>query len=193
MIMRGQYLVGIMLLWGCVSNPAYGADAETVSIPKSEYEALKRDAESHRQRHDKGGLGRELTQVMGLRITPWKIIGWVAAFLFAGRWLVQMYYSRKAGRPVIPRVYWIVSMVASVLLLAYWTLSPQRASVGVLQNFFPVFVAGYNLYLDIRSSRDSGSPTDPTTGNGSSHGSEDCANESGASGQVAMAAGGVSG
>ena len=133
-------------------------DSETVRLSRPEYEALKRDAESHRRRHKEEGLGKALFYVGEIKVTPWKILGWLAAMLFAGRWLIQMHYSRKAGRPVIPRAYWVVSIVASLLLLSYWTLSPQRASVGVLQNLFPAFVAAYNLYLDIRYHRTNGTP-----------------------------------
>ncbi len=129
---------------------------ETIEISKTEYEALQHDAEAYRKRHRVEGMASQIIEVFGIRITPWKLLGYIAALLFSGRWFIQMYYSRKAGRPVIPRAYWVVSIVASLMLLSYWTLSPQRASVGVLQNLFPSFVAAYNLYLDIRYHRTNG-------------------------------------
>jgi len=138
------------------SVPKAVSVGETVELPRAEYRALKRDAELYRTQNRHEGLAIVLFTLFGVSVTPWKLLGYVAATLFAGRWLVQMYYSRKAGRPVIPRIYWVVSMVASVMLLSYWTLSPQRASVGVLQNLFPSFVAGYNLFLDIRYHRTNG-------------------------------------
>lgn len=86
----------------------------------------------------------------GLHITPWKLIGYVGALMFASRWLVQFMASRRAGRPVIPRLFWYMSIVGSLLVLAYFSLSNKRDSVGFLQNLFPAFTAGYSLWLDIR-------------------------------------------
>lgn len=83
-----------------------------------------------------------------LVITPWKLVGYLGVFLFAGRWFVQVVASRSNGRPVLPRLFWYMSMSGSVLLLIYFTFG-RNDSVGILSNLFPVFIAGYNLYLDI--------------------------------------------
>ena len=88
----------------------------------------------------------------GINVTWWKILGWTGVFMFTGRWLVQMHYSRKAGKPVIPRLYWFMSMAGSLILLCYFCMSPQKGTVGFLANFFPLFVAAYNLMLDLKSS-----------------------------------------
>lgn len=140
--------------------PVSTTPAEKVTITKGEYEKLKHDAQLYRQRHAREGLGDVIFsfKLFGteFNLTWWKVMGTVAALLFSGRWLVQMYYSRKAGKVVMPRLYWVLSIVASFMLLAYWILSPQRAMVGVLQNLFPAFVAVYNLYLDIRYHRTNG-------------------------------------
>ena len=42
--------------------------------------------------------------LFGVVLTPWKIIGYVGVFMFAGRWFVQMLATRKQGRPVVPRL-----------------------------------------------------------------------------------------
>ena len=86
----------------------------------------------------------------GLHVTAWKLIGYTGAFLFGGRWLVQFWASRRAGRPVIPRVFWYMSLVGSVMTLSYFMFSNKQDSVGVIQNLFPAFTAAYSLYLDIR-------------------------------------------
>jgi len=92
-------------------------------------------------------FGREVV------LTPWKIIGIVGAILFASRWLVQVYYSRLAGKPVTPRIFWVMSIIGSVMCLAYFTLSHKPDMVGVLQNLFPSVIAAYNLYLDLTHRR----------------------------------------
>ena len=89
----------------------------------------------------------------GLHITPWKLIGYVGTLMFGGRWLVQFVASRRAGKPVIPRLFWYMSIVGSLMTLSYFLFSAKQDSVGVLGNLFPAFTACYSLYLDIRHSR----------------------------------------
>jgi lipid-A-disaccharide synthase-like uncharacterized protein len=103
-----------------------------------------------------------LLDAYGVVITPWKLIGYLGVGLFAGRWFVQLHYSRKLRRPVVPTVFWVMSISGSVLLLAYFTFG-KNDSVGILSNLFPVGIAGYNLYLDVRHRRrrdDAGVSTD---------------------------------
>jgi lipid-A-disaccharide synthase-like uncharacterized protein len=87
--------------------------------------------------------------MFGVTITPWKLIGYTGVFLFAGRWFVQLAASKGAGRPVMPRLFWYMSALGSVLLLAYFIFG-KNDSVGILSNLFPLFVALYNLYLDTK-------------------------------------------
>ena len=86
----------------------------------------------------------------GLHMSPWKLIGLTGALMFGGRWLVQFVASRRQGKPVIPRLFWYMSLVGSVMTLAYFVFSAKQDSVGVIQNLFPAFTAAYSLYLDIR-------------------------------------------
>ena len=86
----------------------------------------------------------------GLHVTPWKLIGYSGALMFGGRWLVQFLASRRAGKPVIPRLFWYMSLLGSVMTLSYFMFSAKQDSVGVLQNLFPSFTAAYSLWLDIQ-------------------------------------------
>jgi len=88
----------------------------------------------------------------GVTLTPWKLVGYLGVLLFAGRWFVQMYYSRKYRKPVVPTTFWLMSISGSALLLAYFTFG-KNDSVGILSNLFPATVAFYNLYLDVRHKR----------------------------------------
>ncbi|MDL5052641.1 lipid-A-disaccharide synthase N-terminal domain-containing protein [Oscillatoria laete-virens NRMC-F 0139] len=47
-----------------------------------------------------------------------------------------------------PRVFWIMSLCGSILLLSYFIFG-KNDSVGILSNLFPSVIAIYNLYLDI--------------------------------------------
>ena len=86
----------------------------------------------------------------GIHMSPWKLIGLTGALMFGARWLVQFIASKRAGKPVIPRVFWYMSVVGSLMTLSYFLFSSKQDSVGVLQNLFPTFTALYSLYLDIR-------------------------------------------
>ena len=88
----------------------------------------------------------------GITVTPWKLVGYLGVLLFAGRWFVQLYYSRKLRRPVVPTVFWVMSITGSLLLLSYFIFG-KNDSVGVLSNLFPAGIASYNLYLDLANKR----------------------------------------
>jgi lipid-A-disaccharide synthase-like uncharacterized protein len=85
----------------------------------------------------------------GLYMSPWKLIGLTGALMFGGRRLVQFIASKRHGKPVIPRMFWYMSIVGSLMTLSYFIFG-KNDSVGVLQNLFPSFTACYSLYLDIR-------------------------------------------
>ena len=102
----------------------------------------------------------------GLRVTPWKLIGYAGALMFGGRWLVQLVASRRARRPVIPRLFWYMSLLGSLMTLSYFLFSAKQDSVGVLQNLFPTFTAAYMLWLDLRHRSREGAATDRTPGQG---------------------------
>ena len=85
----------------------------------------------------------------GIHMSPWKLIGWVGALMFGGRWLVQFIASRRAKKPVIPRLFWYMSIVGSLMTLSYFIFG-KNDSVGILQNLFPTFTALYSLHLDIK-------------------------------------------
>ncbi len=86
----------------------------------------------------------------GIHMSPWKLIGLTGALMFGCRWVVQFIASRRAGKPVIPRLFWYMSIVGSLMTLSYFIFSSKQDAVGILQNLFPAFTACYSLYLDIR-------------------------------------------
>jgi lipid-A-disaccharide synthase-like uncharacterized protein len=97
-------------------------------------------------------MNRLLIDAFGLHVTGWKLVGYLGVVLFAGRWFVQMAASRMHGRPVVPTVFWVMSITGSLLLLSYFVFG-KNDSVGILSNLFPAGVAGYNLVLDLRHKR----------------------------------------
>ena len=67
---------------------------------------------------EEGPLDQVILYVLGVAITPWKLVGYLGVLLFAGRWFVQMYYSQRHRRPVVPTVFWLMSISGSLLLLS---------------------------------------------------------------------------
>ncbi len=63
---------------------------------------------------------------------PWAIVGWVGQLVFSCRFIVQWIESEKQKKSVIPVSFWYLSIVGSLLLLAYGFYVKQ-----------PVYIAGY--------------------------------------------------
>ena len=64
--------------------------------------------------------------------------------------LIAEELRKRAGKPVIPRVFWYMSVLGSLMTLSYFAFSQKQDAVGIMQNLFPKFTAAYSLYLDIR-------------------------------------------
>lgn len=87
-------------------------------------------------------------------LTPWKAVGLLGSLLFTSRWFVQLYYTRKLKRVVMPLAFWWLSVAGSALLLAYFVIG-KNDSVGIISNFFPAFVSIYNLIVHLRHHKNS--------------------------------------
>jgi lipid-A-disaccharide synthase-like uncharacterized protein len=97
-------------------------------------------------------MNETLLTFLGIKLTAWKLVGFLGVILFGGRWVVQLWHSHKVGRSVIPRMFWIMSIIGCLLCLLYFTFG-KNDSVGILSYVTPLGVASYNLYLDITHSR----------------------------------------
>ena len=92
----------------------------------------------------------ELLQKLGeFELTPWKTVGLLGSVVFASRWFVQMYYTRKLKRVVMPVAFWLLSVFGSCLMLAYFIVG-KNDSVGIISTLFPAFVSVYNLSVHLR-------------------------------------------
>jgi len=91
-------------------------------------------------------------QFLGADVTPWKLVGYSGVFLFSGRWFVQMWASKRSKQVTMPRLFWYMSIVGSLLCLVYFIFG-KNDSVGILAYLFPAGVSCYNLYLDIAHKR----------------------------------------
>jgi lipid-A-disaccharide synthase-like uncharacterized protein len=90
--------------------------------------------------------------IFGITVTPWKLVGFLGALMFAGRWILQALATRRHGKPTIPRSFWIISLAGSAMVTSYFIWGKNDA-IGVLTNLLPASVAFYNLIMDIKSGR----------------------------------------
>lgn len=56
---------------------------------------------------------------LGIDWHSWKVIGWLGNAAFFSRFLVQWYATEKHQRVVVPALFWWLSLLGSLLLLAY--------------------------------------------------------------------------
>ncbi|TMQ26145.1 MAG: hypothetical protein E6K82_05400 [Candidatus Rokuibacteriota bacterium] len=73
-------------------------------------------------------------KLLGIDWSVWKIVGWLGNFVFFSRFVVQWYETEKRGRVVVPAAFWWLSMLGSLLLLAYSLR--QRDSVFIFAYAF---------------------------------------------------------
>jgi len=75
----------------------------------------------------------------------WMALGLAGQVVFGGRFLVQWVASERAGRSVIPHVFWYMSIIGSAILLAY--AIDKRDPVFILGQSAGFAVYMRNLYL----------------------------------------------
>lgn len=86
------------------------------------------------------------TNVLGITLNPWKIIGLSGSIIFGLRFLIQWVASERARKSVIPFGFWECSALGSFLLLSYFAIY-RHDSVGVLQSALPLPIYLRNLYF----------------------------------------------
>ncbi|KPK27829.1 MAG: hypothetical protein AMK69_09745 [Nitrospira bacterium SG8_3] len=64
----------------------------------------------------------------------WVGIGFVGQGLFFGRWLLQWVVSERKAESQIPVAFWYMSLIGSVIVLAY-----------AIHRLDPVFIAGQSV------------------------------------------------
>ena len=87
-----------------------------------------------------------VTEVLGIDMHPWKIVGLAGAAIFGARFVIQWIASERAKKSVIPFGFWECSALGSILTLSYWAIY-QKDSVGVIQTLIPLPIYLRNLYF----------------------------------------------
>jgi lipid-A-disaccharide synthase-like uncharacterized protein len=77
------------------------------------------------------------------------LVGYVAQAMFAMRFVVQWIASERAGRSVVPTIFWVFSIGGGLMLLGYAIY--RRDPVFIIGQAFGVFVYLRNLQFVMRS------------------------------------------
>jgi len=70
--------------------------------------------------------------------TVWTAVGFIGQTIFGMRFVIQWLASERARRSVVPVSFWHLSLVGTIILLAY-----------SIYRIDPVFIAGFSLNLVI--------------------------------------------
>jgi len=73
----------------------------------------------------------------------WHVVGTLGALIFYGRFYVQWFASERAGRSVMPILFWYMSCLGSVLLMVFAVAT--RSPLGALSQNFNLVPYGRNL------------------------------------------------
>ncbi|MBW1641676.1 MAG: lipid-A-disaccharide synthase N-terminal domain-containing protein [Deltaproteobacteria bacterium] len=77
--------------------------------------------------------------------TFWLVLGFCAQAMFAARFWVQWIASEKAGKSIVPMLFWYLSIFGSLLLLVYSIY--RKDPVFILGQATGIFIYTRNLYL----------------------------------------------
>jgi lipid-A-disaccharide synthase-like uncharacterized protein len=94
-------------------------------------------------------VGEYLHDVFVGNVDIWILIGYLAQFLFAMRFVVQWIASERAGRSVVPMAFWFFSIGGGLMLLGYALY--RKDPVFILGQAFGVFVYLRNLHFILRA------------------------------------------
>lgn len=83
--------------------------------------------------------------------TFWLGLGFLAQALFSARFLVQWIASEKAGRSIVPILFWYLSIGGAVLLLLY--AIHRKDPVFIVGQCAGMVIYSRNLYLIWREKR----------------------------------------
>ncbi|MFO7962698.1 MAG: lipid-A-disaccharide synthase N-terminal domain-containing protein [Desulfobacterales bacterium] len=83
--------------------------------------------------------------------TFWLVIGFSAQALFSARFLIQWIASEKAGKSVVPELFWYFSLGGAALLLAYAIY--RKDPVFILGQSTGFLIYGRNLYFIYKEKR----------------------------------------
>jgi len=93
-----------------------------------------------------------LSSFIGYLLNPWILIGFFGQFLFFMRFIVQWIATERAGRVVVPRLFWYFSISGALVILIYSIY--RRDIVFITAQVLSLFIYARNLMLERRMTFD---------------------------------------
>lgn len=85
-------------------------------------------------------------------VALWLSIGFLGQVLFTGRMVVQWVVSERSGKSVVPPLFWWMSLLGSIVLLAYFLW--RRDPIGLIGQAFGSFIYLRNIMWIRSEARD---------------------------------------
>lgn len=82
---------------------------------------------------------------------PWILFGFAAQAVFASRFMVQWIASERAGRSIVPTIFWYLSLLGTTMLAVY--ALHRKDIVFILGQTLNIFIYVRNLMLIYRPKR----------------------------------------
>lgn len=79
---------------------------------------------------------------------PWVVFGLFAQFVFFLRFVFQWIASERAGRVMIPSIFWYLSIVGAVMIFIYSVY--RQDIVFILASFLSLFIYTRNIILHLK-------------------------------------------
>ena len=86
---------------------------------------------------------------LGIEWNTWKVIGWTGNLVFFSRFVVQWWATEKKKEVVVPNSFWWLSLIGSLLLLAF--AIKQKQSVFIFAYAFTWIPYIRNLMISSRA------------------------------------------
>ena len=90
---------------------------------------------------------------MKFTIDFWTFWGLIAQGFFFGRFVIQWFQSEKQGKIVVPHLFWIFSLIGSIMIFTY--AIARKDIVFVIAGILQFFLFSRNLMISDRSSKHS--------------------------------------
>src|SRR5258706_13606762 len=88
---------------------------------------------------------------LGVEWPFWQVVGWLGNVIFFSRFFVQWWATEKRKQVVVPNSFWWLSLIGSLLLLAYGLR--RRGSVFIFDYAFTWIPYIRNLIIRYRTRR----------------------------------------
>lgn len=80
---------------------------------------------------------------------PWVIFGLFAQLVFFFRFVFQWVTSERAGKVVVPAIFWYLSIVGAVMIFIY--ALHREDIVFIVASFLSLFIYSRNIVLHIKN------------------------------------------